>query len=229
MRMRANITTLFVWPFFMFMCLVLIFVPGKAQATSYIWSTATMDLSITWSEGLIVNWNGIIDPNGMEYQLSERVELGPEPEFYWSPGWEILCDFSVEGSGYINIVADYYVDVDVKTNSLGDFAAIADITMVFHVYDNTGDGIIMGGLYNPVESIGVSDGNEYSYSGGGSEYCSAFFEDGSSGSFGAGILTGFGVSSSVQDIIPVCEPSTMFLVFSGLIGVASFRKKFTRY
>lgn len=166
----------------------------------------------------------------LEYQLSDRVELGPEPEFYVSPGWEILCDFSVEGAGYINIVADYYVDVDVKTNSLGDFAAIGDITMVFHLNDNTGN-IITGGLYNPpeVESIDVYDGNEHSYSGGRSEYCSVFFEDGSSGSFGAGIMTTLGVYSSVPDIIPVCEPSTMFLVFSGLIGVALFREKFTRY
>lgn len=213
-----------------------VFIPANASPIAWSRASVFLDTLTFYTTGTLE-----IDflPTTNEDIFSAQAEIFLEDLHATSGGWSstykqtknvLSLDFTATGSGVLDVSIAYEIIYGAQEWAMPDYSEGEDTIVWLYVIndeENYDFNIEWSEFYDgiPMTQKGYVDTRS------GTQWLeSAYFEDGDTGTIKIALETYIWVEYDTYPIPqPVPEPSTMFLLCSGLIGVAGFRKKFNQY
>lgn len=222
------------------MALGLLFIAGSAQASILVYSNfangptagyskpagAQIGDELYLTQGGILNEVGLSVYNGSSSAgLLDTADLTMDFWNYTGIGWGyekvgtlFYDDFSLGGLPPGYYAAYTFGDIaSSQTINLTD-----DIIAVLTLSDLTGGATRVGQVLFDPPTVGSSDDNFYMNDLAAGGTSDGWFW------FGGSPVANFGWSIEVNNVPPVPEPATVFLLGAGLIGLTAFRRKFKK-
>lgn len=210
-----------------------VFIPANASPIA--WSRASVFLdTLTFYTADTLGIDFL--PTTNEDIFRAQAEIFHEDLHANSGGWSstykqtsdvLSFDFIATGSGGLDVSIEYEIIYGALEWAMPDYSEGEDTVVCLYVInDKNYDFNLVSRSF--VDQIPMTE-RGYVDTRFGTPWLDAHFEDGDTGTIKIALETYIRVDYDTYPIQPIPEPSTMFLLGSGLIGIAGFRRKFNQY